>query len=225
MYMVLLKSKTLKILNCFINEIVDESFLNKYDKICLACEKFNGNSDVLEEKVNKLLKIEKKGEKMVRIYDFLNELDSYDWLDKNEHRNIEFIKKDDDKKTPDFKSENKGRQVFYTEVKTIRLGEDEEEILIQSYLSKSGPSRALNGNRDWRIGLEKKVKDDVEKAESQFESIGAKNKILFLFYTIGIDCSIYLLPNPVALDVIFGGKFFENFENQYNMKIIRLPVS
>lgn len=228
--MIVLKSKTLNILGCFINKIVHESFLSKFDKICIDCEKSNNNRLILNEKASKLLKIENEEEKMVRIYDFLNELDGYDYLCKNKHRNIEFIKKGN-KKTPDFKSENVSEQVVYTEVKTIRLGKDEEGVLIQSYFSKSGPNQINKRgiNKNWATGLKKKVKDAIENAEVQFKSANAKNKILLIFYTIGEDY-IYTNTrfgksvNQITLDDIFGQKFFDYFESKYDMKIIRLPV-
>lgn len=194
-------------------------YLKKLDDICVKIEKTKHNREILlEEKAKGLYSNSYKPDtdylslaqkdfgKWGNTTDFFKEVVAFNWLEENSFKNIQFLKKQECP-TPDIKAE-KNNKYFYIEVKCINM--DEESV---NYL-RSKRSDGMSGEEDYG-GLVNKINLILKKADEQFSSVSAKNKILLLSY----HWSPKNIGNKKTLKEIFGKEYLNSLGKNNSIQI------
>jgi len=227
------KSETFKYLvainNCYISSAVyslqfgsaPESFsvyLKKLDSICVKIEKTKHNREILlEEKVKGVCsdncnlgksvwsELSKKDfGKWGNTTDFFGEIKSFYWLENNDFKNIQFIRKQK-KLTPDFSAE-KGGSHFYIETKCKNMPKD-----VVDYL-RDNRNDGMKGEENYS-GLKNIINLIIKNADDQFKSVSAENKILLLSY----HWSPANIGGGKTLKEIFGKDYLNTLGKKSNM--------
>ena len=213
-----ISSKTIQILFNKFKSFIEYPAFSNYDEICLECEKNDDNKRILIDKVNDLVDITNEQEKKKRINDFLNELKGFQWLSKNDYKNIKFLDKSKNKK-PDFQALNEYGLLYYIEIKTINYSKELDYNITLTQRNQCFPGWDINS--PYKNSFKNKITDDILKAHEQFKSIKAKKRLLIIFYSLSLE--VLMDNNDInSLDDVLGDSFFKIYEHDYHMTIITI---